>query len=140
GACAPAARCSWRSSAAANCTRPPPRPRPSPVPEPAGNQLRWMPGSELVNEPAAPQLLRVIVAALYPSVRAGLRALLDGAGGISVVGEAAHLAVGSETSFAAADVLVVDLDNGGDVESLRAAAETLPLVLLGSGPADFAGF
>jgi DNA-binding NarL/FixJ family response regulator len=93
-----------------------------------------------VNEPAAPQPIRVIVAALYPSVRAGLRALLDGPGGISVVGETAHLAVGSETSFAAADVLVVDLEHGGDAESLRAAAEALPLVLLGDGAADFAGF
>ncbi len=93
-----------------------------------------------MNEPAAPQPIRVIVAALYPSVRAGLRALLDGAGGISVVGETAHLAVGSETSFAAADVLVVDLENGAEVESLRVAAEALPLVLLGGGAADFAGF
>lgn len=93
-----------------------------------------------MNELAGSQPLRVIVAAVYPSVRAGLRALLDGAGGITVVGETAHLAVGSETSFAAADVLVIDLENGGGAESLRAAGEALPLVLIGGAPGDFAGF
>lgn len=93
-----------------------------------------------MNDSAGSQTLRVIVAALYPSVRAGLRALLDGGGGITVVGETAHLAVGSETSFAAADVLVVDLENGAGAESLHAVGEALPLVLLGGSASDFAGF
>lgn len=71
--------------------------------------------------------LRVAVRASYPSVRAGLRAMLGAESGFSLVDEA--------SSDDDADVTVVDLDEG----SLEADWPTGPTVLLAGSPAEFAG-
>jgi DNA-binding NarL/FixJ family response regulator len=86
----------------------------------------------------APQpLLRIVVAARYPSVRAGLRAMLDAAEGLSVVGEVAALGEDVEFDVNATDVLVIDLDDDADVEWLRDVASSVPLVLLAGEPSAF---
>lgn len=71
--------------------------------------------------------LRVAVRASYPSVRAGLRAMLGAESGFSLVDEG--------SSDDEADVTVVDLDEG----SVDEAWPTGPAVLLGGSPAEFAG-
>jgi DNA-binding NarL/FixJ family response regulator len=83
------------------------------------------------------QPLRIIVAAAYPSVRAGLRAMLDGTGGITVVGELAATAGDSELHPDAADVLVADIDDEHGIEALSGLARAMPVVLLGSDPGIF---
>jgi DNA-binding NarL/FixJ family response regulator len=83
------------------------------------------------------QPLRVIVVAAYPSVRAGLRAMLDGVSGMAVVGEVAAPVDGSELQPEAADVLVADLDDDGGVRALGELARSMPVVLLGGHPAVF---
>ncbi|MEO9254938.1 MAG: response regulator transcription factor [Tepidiformaceae bacterium] len=81
--------------------------------------------------------LRIIVAATYPSVRAGLRAMLDGVAGMSVVGELAAAAAESELHPDGADVLVADLDDDHGIEALGELARSMPVVLLGSEPGVF---
>ena len=71
--------------------------------------------------------LRVAVCASYPSVRAGLRAMLGAESGFSLVDEGS-----SEDD---ADVTVVDLDEGSPDETWP----TGPAVLLAGSPAEFAG-
>jgi DNA-binding CsgD family transcriptional regulator len=71
--------------------------------------------------------LRVAVRATYPSVRAGLRAMLGAELGFSLVDEG--------SSDDDADVTVVDLDEGSNDETWPAG----PAVLLGGSPAEFAG-
>lgn len=74
--------------------------------------------------------IRVIVAARYPSARAGLRALLDGRPGIAVIGETASLEPSAEFSADAADVVVLESDHPGAelVDGIEA-----PVVGIGSG-------
>lgn len=81
--------------------------------------------------------LRIIVAATYPSVRAGLRAMLDGAPGLAVVGELATLAPETELQPESADVLVADVDDEAGMEALAGFARSMPVVLLGADPALF---
>ena len=71
--------------------------------------------------------LRVAVRATYPSVRAGLRAMLGAESDFSLVDEG--------SSDDDADVTVVDLDEGSNDETWP----TGPAVLLGGSPAEFAG-
>lgn len=70
--------------------------------------------------------LRVAVRSSYPSVRAGLRALLGAESAFSLVDEG--------SSDDDADVTVVDLDEG----SVDEAWPSGPAVLLGGSPAEFA--
>src|SRR5262249_40611640 len=77
-------------------------------------------GSSMTPENEAP--VRVVVVARYPSLRAGLRAMLDGAGAIRVVGELAALSDGAELDLAAVDVVVVEL---GDEDDADAAAQVV---------------
>lgn len=77
--------------------------------------------------PSGPGPLRVGVRATYPSVRAGLRAMLAAEPGITLVDDGS---LDDET-----DVMVVDLDEGGAVDDWPAG----PSVLLGGSPAAFAG-
>jgi DNA-binding NarL/FixJ family response regulator len=77
--------------------------------------------------------VRVAVIAAYPTVRVGLRALLEPYSDVEVVGEAASpvfLADGP-----AVDVVVVDLEEGtGDAATVM----NLPAVVLGDSPEQFA--
>lgn len=82
-------------------------------------------------------MIRVLVVAAAPAVRAGLRALLEGGSDISVVGEVTPTRLlGGATP--PADVLVIDL--AGDAETLLDALDdvlaTLPVVLLTADPGD----
>ncbi len=81
--------------------------------------------------------LRILVAASYPSVRAGLRAMLDGAPGLAVVGELAALEGEAELPPESADVLVADVDDEAAIEALGNLARSMPVVLLGAEPALF---
>jgi DNA-binding NarL/FixJ family response regulator len=76
----------------------------------------------------------VLIAAGYPSVRAGLAALLAQAAEIRPF-EAAP--VGIETAETAPDVIVADVASAGDdaIEALGDAYPNAPLVLVGGDPA-----
>ncbi len=87
-------------------------------------------------------MIRVLVVAAYPALRAGLRALFDGAEGVDVVGErspSALLALPDEEE--PADVLVLDLGDEADMllASLDELMLRMPTVLLASDPEDFRG-
>lgn len=88
-------------------------------------------------------MIRVLVSAAYPAVRAGLRAMLDGAEGLTVAGIAspAQLAAGESGAGDPFDVLVMDLDD--HIESSPAPVEAIPVgvpvVLLAVDPSAFEG-
>ena len=85
--------------------------------------------------------IRVLVVAVYPALRAGLRSLFDGAAGIEVVGERSPSALLATPGAEVADALVLDL--GNEADSLLASLDELmagtPTVLLASDPEDFHG-
>lgn len=87
---------------------------------------------------AAP--LRVLIVARRPVERAGLRGLLDGVSGVSIVGVARSVEEAAQTRQSAEmDVVLAAWDEGG-VEASLALTESLardgkPLVLLGDAPA-----
>ena len=74
-------------------------------------------------------MLRVLAVSRFPSVRAGLRALLAGLDGIGAVSESTF--GGMFEALASADVVVVDTDPG---DELPAGLDTLPAVFLGEPP------
>jgi DNA-binding CsgD family transcriptional regulator len=74
-------------------------------------------------------MLRVLAVSRFPSVRAGLRAMLAGLDGIGEVFESAL--EGLPEALASADVAVIDADPGDD---LPADLDTLPAVFLGEPP------
>lgn len=86
----------------------------------------------------SPRPVSVAVLSRYPSVRAGLRVLLDADPRCAVVAEGADIeAIGDELT--PADVLVIDLPSLEGLEGLVEDAERLPtpgLVLLGPPPDD----
>lgn len=86
----------------------------------------------------AGEAIQVLIVAAYPAVRAGLRAMLEAAEDIAVVGAAAPGALSEVVAAPAIDVLVVDLAE--DAESLIAATAGLlaraPAVLLAADPED----
>ena len=86
-----------------------------------------------MNAPSPQPLVRVLVAARYPSVRAGLRAMLDGPLTV-VVGEVGAFSFDSEFEPTAADVLVADIDDADEIEMLATHVSELPLVLLAGEP------
>ncbi|HEX5939336.1 MAG TPA: response regulator transcription factor [Dehalococcoidia bacterium] len=79
--------------------------------------------------------IRVLVVASYPAVRAGLRAMLDGAEGIVVVGDSPRLSLRA-SEVDRPDVVLVELDSDSDsiLESLEDAAAEHPLVMLAGDP------
>ena len=87
----------------------------------------------------AEEVIRVLVVAAYPAVRAGLRVMLDGAESIAVAGELMPAALFRGQGMHAADVLVVDL--GEEAEPLLVSLDELtaqtPAVLLAPDPEDF---
>lgn len=92
----------------------------------------------MLESPHAP--LRVVVAAAYPSARAGLRAMLEASDGIEVVGELSPAAQPGEFVPEAADVLVAEIEERRLPAGLEALADDLPAVLIAPGPEAFAGF
>jgi len=82
--------------------------------------------------------LQVVVVSEYPTVRAGLRALLEASPGITVVAERGRAAPG-EGEIPQADVVVVD---AGDDEMattvLQESFPGAPLVVIGAHPEDVA--
>jgi DNA-binding NarL/FixJ family response regulator len=83
--------------------------------------------------------MNVLVVAAYPAVRAGLRAMLAGAGGISVVGEVPDLAdIGAVED--AVDLAVIDLDESLLAQgSVAALLPDLPAVFLAADEEDYVG-
>jgi DNA-binding NarL/FixJ family response regulator len=79
--------------------------------------------------------IRVVVVARYPSLRAGLRAMLDGAGSIRVAGELTALGDATELDVAAVDVLVVELGDEGDVDVAAELVRGSATVFLAEDPA-----
>ncbi|MCK9520543.1 MAG: response regulator transcription factor [Dehalococcoidia bacterium] len=78
----------------------------------------------------APPLLRTLVLAPYPALRAGLRTLLGEVPGIEIVGEVADPAALDGVDV---DLLVADLGDEPD-DLFDALASTLPAVLLADWP------
>jgi DNA-binding NarL/FixJ family response regulator len=89
-----------------------------------------------MTEPAHSAHIRVLVAARYPSIRAGLRAMLDGPA-TTVVGELGAFSFDAEIEPGAADVLVADIEDADEFESIAALGPDLPLVLLATDPAFY---
>lgn len=89
-----------------------------------------------MTDPSIAAPIRVLVAARYPSIRAGLRAMLDGPATV-VVGELGAFRFDVEFEPTAADVLVADIDDADEFESIAALAPDLPLVLLAAEPAIY---
>ncbi len=83
----------------------------------------------------------VLIVAAYPSVRAGLRAMLDGLDGIEVTGEAGPAGFHAGDAGSHPEVVVGDL--GEDPETLLGvlggAAPGTPAVFLADSPEDFRG-
>ncbi|MFN8556384.1 MAG: response regulator transcription factor [Dehalococcoidia bacterium] len=80
--------------------------------------------------------IRVLVVAAYPALRAGLRALLEGADDLVVVGAVSAAEV---EAAPAADLALIDLGDGGASVSAIAAgvAALMPIVALAGRPSDF---
>jgi DNA-binding NarL/FixJ family response regulator len=80
-------------------------------------------------------MVRVIVVARFPAVRAGLRTMLDGVDGIAVVAEMSTAALAAAEGRAPADVLVFDLEDGEEqVPDVHGPLAGMPVVLLAGGP------
>ncbi|MBA4181845.1 MAG: DNA-binding response regulator [Anaerolinea sp.] len=88
----------------------------------------------VVNADSAP--IRILVAATYPSLRAGLRAMLDSSPLLSVVGELGHAPERGEVDFSAVDVLVADVPDESSLRGHLKMAQAA--VFLASDPATFA--
>ncbi|MPZ24153.1 MAG: DNA-binding response regulator [Dehalococcoidia bacterium] len=69
--------------------------------------------------------VRVAVISPYPTVRAGLRAMLEGADGLDVVGDASPPGLGRDAEIVEADVIVVDVPAGSE-EMLATIEDILP--------------
>lgn len=109
---------------------------------PADHPTEPAAGAGPVGEASAPaDTIRVAVLAAYPAVRAGLRALLEGAPGIEVAAELSPVALTAAGPPQRFDVLVADL--GNDPEAIRAQIGAtiagMPAVLLAAEPAEHAG-
>ncbi|MEO6397018.1 MAG: response regulator transcription factor [Tepidiformaceae bacterium] len=78
--------------------------------------------------------LRILVSAAYPALRAGLRAMLDGAPGMRVVGEFATVSESAEVDLSAADVLVANVQDESAIAALLDLAEGTPIVFLADEP------
>lgn len=80
--------------------------------------------------------VEVVVVSPYPTVRAGLRALLSGRAGIAVVGETLGAPEDGAMWAPLPDVVLVDGAAGeGVVEALERNAPELPIVFVGTDPA-----
>jgi DNA-binding NarL/FixJ family response regulator len=105
--------------------------------------LRLVPPSQELEGDSPIREVRVLIASGHSLLRAGYRALLESAAGISIAAEAATTdeAV-SLASWAEADVVLLDSGVGGDaIDSIRALSSvpgTRVIVLTGSEHADHA--
>lgn len=85
----------------------------------------------------AKQVVRVLVVAAYPAMRAGLRALLAAIPGLEVVAELTPEALDGVRWPADVDAAVASLDDEEDLAQIDEALGLLPLVLLAATPQDF---
>jgi DNA-binding NarL/FixJ family response regulator len=115
------------------------------LPEPPRARLRLVPPPLEAQGPTATPEVRVVIAGGQALLRAGYRALLESAAGISIAGEAttADEAV-TLARFSEADVVLLedDLPGGDPLESIREVAE-LPgtrVIVLTSGDAAESAF
>ena len=81
--------------------------------------------------------LRILVSAPYPALRAGLRAMLDGSPGLSVVGEFASASETAEVDLEAADILVADVRDESAITALTGLADGIGIVFLADEPGMF---
>jgi DNA-binding NarL/FixJ family response regulator len=115
------------------------------LPEPPRPRLRLVPPPHEAQGPAATPEVRVLIAASQALLRAGYRALLESAAGISIAGEAASIDEAVTLArFSEADVVLLDDDlPGGDpMGSIREVAQ-LPrtkVIVLTSGDAAESAF
>jgi DNA-binding NarL/FixJ family response regulator len=114
------------------------------APEPSRPRLRLVPPPYEVQGPDPTHEVRVLIAAGHALLRAGYRALLENAAGISIAGEAATAeeAVGF-AHWSDADVVLLEgsLPGRDPVESIRELAalpDTKVIVLTGGDQAHFA--
>jgi DNA-binding NarL/FixJ family response regulator len=112
--------------------------------EPGGPRLRLVPPPHEVEGPAATREVRVLIAAGHTLLRAGYRALLENAAGISVAAEAATADEAlTLAQWSDADVVLLEsrLPGGDSLESIRKIAglpRTSVIVLTGGDDADSA--
>ncbi len=83
------------------------------------------------------QVMRVLIVAAYPAMRAGLRALLAAVPGLEVVAELAPEALDGARWPADVDAAVVSLDDDEGLAQLDEALGLLPTVLLAATPQDY---
>lgn len=83
------------------------------------------------------QPVRVLISAPYPSVRAGLRVILDAAPNLTVIGEFANVAETAEVDLGAADVLVAEVHDEEALQQLASTAGATAIVFLASQPEIF---
>ena len=111
------------------------------APEPAGARLRVVPPLHEFERPSPRQEVRVLIASGHSLLRAGYRALLESAEGISIAAEAATVEEAVALAhWAEADVVLLEMGPAADaIESIRAISD-LPaanvIVLSGSEHAD----
>lgn len=82
--------------------------------------------------------VRVLLVSPYHTVRAGLRAMLQGHEGLLVVGEAASLPDDAEVDLGALDAIVAQVDGEESLAAVEGASARVPLVLLARRPESLA--
>jgi DNA-binding NarL/FixJ family response regulator len=90
-------------------------------------------------ERRAEQTVRVVVAAEYPAMRAGLRAMLAAIPGLEVVAELTLEALDGAGWPADVDAAVVSLDGDESLSQLEETLGRLPAVVLAATPQEYRG-